>query len=83
MASGSGAGARAAACPTRKERGVDLRKQRYVELRRAMWSERVRLDQTRVGRNMKRKTRNEEEEKRKEEERRRRPVVAIQRPRLR
>ena len=41
---GSGAGARAAACPTRKER-LDLRKQRYVELRRAMWSARVRLDQ--------------------------------------
>ena len=46
MASGSGAGARAAACPTRKER-LDLRKQRYVELRRAMWSARVRLDQDR------------------------------------
>ena len=44
MASGSGAGARAAACPTRKER-LELRKQRYVDLRRAMWSARVRLDQ--------------------------------------
>ena len=46
MASGSGAGARAAACPTRKER-LDLRKQRYEGLRRAMWSARVRLDQDR------------------------------------
>ena len=44
MVSGSGAGARAAACPTRKER-LELRKQRYVDLRRAMWSARVRLDQ--------------------------------------
>ena len=47
MASGSGAGARAAACPTRKFERLDMRKQRYVELRRAMWSERVRLDQDR------------------------------------
>ena len=59
MASGSGAGARAAACPTRKER-LDLRKQSYVGLRRAMWSARVRLDQQRK--------KKEEGAKRKEEE---------------
>ena len=58
MAPGSGAGARAAACPTRKERRLDLRKQRYVELRRAMWSARVRLDQGR---------KKKEEEKEREE----------------
>ena len=57
MDSGSGAGARAAACPTRKER-LDLRKQRYVDLRRAMWSARVRLDQDR---------KKKEEEKEREE----------------
>ena len=57
MDSGSGAGARAAACPTRKER-LELRKQRYVDLRRAMWSARVRLDQGR---------KKKEEEKEREE----------------
>ena len=46
MDSGSGAGAREAACPTRTER-LEMRKQRYVDLRRAMWSARVRLDQDR------------------------------------
>ena len=59
MDSGSGAGARAAACPTRKER-LELRKQRYVGLRRAMWSARVRLDQDRK--------KKEEEEEREEKE---------------
>ena len=59
MDSGSGAGARAAACPTRKER-LELRKQRYVDLRRAMWSARVRLDQDRK--------KHEEEKEREEKE---------------
>ena len=59
MDSGSGAGARAAACPTRKER-LELRKQRHVGLRRAMWSARVRLDQDRK--------KKEEEEEREEKE---------------
>ena len=63
MAPGSGAGARAAACPTRKFERLGLRKQRYVGLRRAMWSERVRLDQDRK--------KKEEDEKKKEEEKRR------------